>query len=222
MALYRQIHTSFWEDEKIVDDFTPEDKYFMLYLMTNPHTNLCGCYSITIKQMEFETGYNKDTIQKLLERFQDVLKMIQYDTNTKELFICNWHKYNWTNSPKMLNGLKKEIKNIKSETLKSCINRVLIRYGNGIDTVSLAIEKEIVLEKEKVNIPTKKEIENYLQLVGRKINIDDFMAYYEANDWLEKSGLPINWKQKVISWSMKEKSDNKLDYSGFNFSGTNL
>ena len=42
MAIFRKVNNGFWEDEKVVDDFTPEDKYFMLYLMTNPHTNQVG------------------------------------------------------------------------------------------------------------------------------------------------------------------------------------
>ena len=58
MAFYRNISINFWTDSKIDDDFTPEDKYFYLYLLTNPHTNICGCYEISMKQMERETGYN--------------------------------------------------------------------------------------------------------------------------------------------------------------------
>lgn len=155
MALYRQIQTTFWEDEKVVDEFTPEDRYFMLYLMTNPHTNLLGCYSITIRQMEFETGYNKDTILKLLARFKNVLNVACYDDATKEILIYNWHKYNWSKSPKMKSALNKEISIIKSEELKKLINTVCIQYGYGMDTVSpaiaLAIEKERVIEREEEN-----------------------------------------------------------------------
>ena len=40
MATYRQIYISFWSDTKVCDDFTPEDKYFYIYLLTNPHTNM--------------------------------------------------------------------------------------------------------------------------------------------------------------------------------------
>mgnify|MGYP006969283853 CR=1 FL=1 len=47
MANYRNISMDFWQDSKVVDDFTPEDRYMYLYCMTNPHTNLCGCYEIT-------------------------------------------------------------------------------------------------------------------------------------------------------------------------------
>ena len=28
MALFRQIHTTFWNDVKVQEDFTPEDRYF--------------------------------------------------------------------------------------------------------------------------------------------------------------------------------------------------
>ena len=48
MASYRNISMDFWTDSKVVDDFTPEDRYIYLYCMTNPHTNLCGCYEVSI------------------------------------------------------------------------------------------------------------------------------------------------------------------------------
>lgn len=58
MASYRNISMDFWTDSKVVDDFTPEDRYIYLYCMTNPHTNLCGCYEVSIKQIANETGYH--------------------------------------------------------------------------------------------------------------------------------------------------------------------
>ena len=211
MALYRQIQTTFWEDEKVVDEFTPEDRYFMLYLMTNPHTNLTGCYSITIRQMEFETGYNKDTIIKLISRFQNILEVVVYDESTKEILILNWHKYNWTNSPKMMNGVKKEVQSIKSDKLKEKLNRVLIRYGYGMDTVSLAIaiEQEEEIEEEKEEKPTKKQISDFCSIQGiAGINVDDFYDYYNAVDWWDdQKNRPLNWKQKIICWKMNQRNN---------------
>ena len=101
MAIYRNVSLSFWEDIKIVDDFTPEDKYFYLYLLTNPHTNLLGCYQISFKQMINETGYNRDTIEKLISRMENEHKVIEFDFETNEIFIKNWYKYNWTKSDKL-------------------------------------------------------------------------------------------------------------------------
>ena len=53
MAKGRLISTNFWMDGKVEDDFTPEDKYAYLWCLTNPHTNLCGCYEVSIKPVSY-------------------------------------------------------------------------------------------------------------------------------------------------------------------------
>ena len=136
MAIYRSIHTTFWTDTKIADDFSPEDKYFMLYCLTNPYTNIIGCYEISIKQISNDMGYSKDSVESLLKRFKEHHKIIDYDFNTKELFIKNWYKYNWTNSPKLDQPLLSAIKAIKNENFKSEI----IDLYNSRDTVSIPYE----------------------------------------------------------------------------------
>ncbi|MBO6143589.1 MAG: hypothetical protein J6O72_09465 [Lachnospira sp.] len=133
MAIYRNIQMAFWTDIKVVDDFTPEDKFFYLYLLTNPHTNLCGCYEISVKQMADETGYSRDTIEKLLKRFAEVHKVAYYSQDTKELLVINWHKYNWTASEKFRKPLLKEINSVKNNNFKN----YLLDLFNGIDTVSI-------------------------------------------------------------------------------------
>ena len=143
--IYRTINQSFWTDSKVDDDFTPEDKYFMLYLLTNPHTQMIGCYEISMKQMERETGYNEDTVKRLIHRLQDSHKVIKFDFNTKEVLIVNYWKYNWNKSPAVLTALKNKINDIKSEEFKHFIiekmnnlygaDKVCIPYGDGIDTL---------------------------------------------------------------------------------------
>ena len=133
MALFRSVHLSFWTDTKIVDNFTPEDKYFMLYCLTNEYTNICGCYEVSIKQMCNDLGYNKDTVEHLIERFKNIHKMIDYDYNTKEIFIKNWYKYNWTSSNKIEQAIINSINEIKSEKFKE----ELIDIYNSRDTLSI-------------------------------------------------------------------------------------
>lgn len=124
-AIYRCVQVKFWTDSKVVDDFTPEDKYFYLYLFTNPHTNLTGCYEASLKQMSDETGYNKDTIERLLDRFKNVHHVIDYSKETKEILILNWHKYNWTKSPDFQKGLMNQINVIKNTEFKNYLLNVL-------------------------------------------------------------------------------------------------
>lgn len=131
MSLYRNISVSFWTDSKIDDEFTPEDKYFYLYLLTNPHTNICGCYEISYKQMERETGYNEDTVKRLLKRLEQTHNVIRYDTKSKEVLLINWSKYNWARSEKVEKAIFRVGEKIKSETFKNFIF-ALINNNNKI------------------------------------------------------------------------------------------
>lgn len=137
MALYRTVLMSFWTDSKVADDFTPEDRYFYLYLFTNPHTNLCGCYEISMKQVALETGYSRDTIESLIERFEKFHNVVRYSRETKEILLLNWHKYNWTTSEKFRKPLLNEISAIKHEGFREYL--IKASEGNhekyGINTV---------------------------------------------------------------------------------------
>ena len=145
MAYYRNISTTFWTDRKVDDDFTPEDKYFYLYLLTNPHTNIAGCYEIGMKQMSRETGYNEETIKRLLNRMQYEHKVIQYDGVTKEVFIINWGKYNWGKSEKVEKAVLKAAETIKSEILKKNIIGLINNNISNIDIINNNIQNTVTV-----------------------------------------------------------------------------
>lgn len=129
MAIYRTIQMSFWTDAKLVDSFTPEDKYFYLYLMTNPHTNLAGCYEVSMKQISDETGYTKETVERLIERMEETHKVVRYSKQTKEILILNWHKYNWTTSNDFLRSLYKAISGVKNADFKAYLEELIDGLG---------------------------------------------------------------------------------------------
>lgn len=177
MALYRNIHCAFWEDAFFMS-LTPEEKYFYLYLLTNPKTSQCGIYELPYQVAEFQTGYNRDTVVKLIQRFVDYGK-IKYHEPTKEVYLINWIKFNWNSSPKVVKFIQKEIQNVKYTPfvrafLTTCadlgyrIDTVSQQYANsidtpstdagyGIDTVGEPYRKEVeveVKEKEITTTPT--------------------------------------------------------------------
>lgn len=125
MAIYRNVQLSFWTDNKIEDDFTPEDKYFYLYLLTNPQTNLCGCYEVSYSQLTNQTGYSKDTINRLIDRFENVHKVIRFNKSTKEMLILRWYKYNWSKSEKTLTGVENVAKHIKCEEFREYVFEIV-------------------------------------------------------------------------------------------------
>lgn len=135
MAIYRQVHISFWQDPFVLD-LTPEEKYFYLYLMTNSKTTQCGIYEIPKRIMVLETGYNLETIEKLIQKFINYSK-IEYDPNTNEIFLKNWLKYNYSNSPKVISCIAKELTGVKSNTHLKSFEELIKQYGYNINTVSI-------------------------------------------------------------------------------------
>lgn len=131
MALYRTIRLTFWTDTKVAEDFTPEDKYFYIYLMTNPQTNLAGCYELSMKIASDQTGYSRETISRLLDRMEHTHGVIKYSSETREVLIMNWSKYNWTKSADFQKPLVKQIESVKNADFKTFLEQEL----DGIGTV---------------------------------------------------------------------------------------
>ncbi len=109
---------AFWTDPKVVDDMTPEDRYIYLYCMTNPHTNIGGCYEISIKQIARETGYNEDSVVHLLRRLDETHNLIRYCATTKELLLLNWHRYNWAGTEKTDRVILADIQTVKHDKFR--------------------------------------------------------------------------------------------------------
>lgn len=228
MAIYRNVSLSFWEDIKIVDDFTPEDRYFYLYLLTNPHTNLLGCYQVSFKQMINETGYNKDTIEKIIDRMVNIHNVIIFDNETNEIFIKNWYKYNWTRSEKLLKKVEKLIEYIKSEELKKHLEKILIQYRVSIgypytmDTsVSVSVSDSVtdILNNNNKLIELFNEYLLYRKenkLSNSKTVINDLLSFlkdYNNKDKekIIKEAIKKGWKEFYPP--RKEVKENATEYS---------
>ncbi|WP_313150741.1 DnaD domain-containing protein [Lysinibacillus capsici] len=138
MAKYRNVHTTFWDDGFVLD-LTPEEKYFYLYLMTNGNTTQCGIYELPYRVIEMHTGYNRETVQKLLQRFVEYGK-ITYNESTKEIMLNNWAKYNFINSPKVKKCIEKELLAVKHIPFVRSYVTSLEQLGYRIDTVSILLE----------------------------------------------------------------------------------
>ena len=221
MALFRAIYIKFWNDDaKVADEFTPEDKYFYLYLLTNPHTNLCGCYELSFKAASRETGYNEDTVRRLIDRMANVHKVIRFDEDTREMLIPNWHKYNWTASEKLLKAVIEQSAYIKSKAFRDYVvgmasgDTVSIPYpypsdtsgyitGSNTDTGSVSNKES---KTKKFVPPTLEEIKAYCEERKNNIDPDRFFNYYTSNGWMVGRNKMKDWKAAVRNWE-KDKKD---------------
>ena len=118
MAKFRAVKSSFWNDEKVVDLFTPEDRLFFLYLLTNPHTTQLGIYQFVPRIAAFELGYSVESIKAFLERFENNYNMIRYSKKTGEIAIKNYLLHSIIKGGKpVFDCLKKEEYEVKDKSL---------------------------------------------------------------------------------------------------------
>ncbi|KEI98726.1 replication protein [Clostridium botulinum A2B3 87] len=147
MAKYRQLYTEFWKDGFVVE-LEPEEKYFYLYLLTNANTSQCGIYELPKKIIENETGYNKETVDNLIKKFEEYKKII-YSEQTKEIIILNWFKYNEPNNINAIKCVNKELKKIKN---RNFVKELYFQYSkSGLEVDKLFYEIEDSFIKNKNN-----------------------------------------------------------------------
>lgn len=117
MAIKRVVDIGFWTDGK-VDEFSPEDKYFMLYLLTNPFSKQLGIYELSIKQAAFQMGYSVDAFNVLLDRFENKYKMIRFSRETNEVAIINFLRHSVMKGGKPVEDcIKQDMARVKNKNL---------------------------------------------------------------------------------------------------------
>lgn len=111
MAKFRKVFTAFWDD-LFIEKLSPEDRYFYLFLLTNPLCTECGIYEISVSKICSYTGYNLDTVKLIIQRFVKSGKIV-YNEETFELAIINKMRYLDRLGKPILDCLGSELKKIK-------------------------------------------------------------------------------------------------------------
>ena len=233
----RMVDTDLWNNEDIIEYFTAEDKYFWLYLLTNPHNNICGVMKASPVLIARDMGYSKECIQNLLYRFENVHKAIIVDRETHELLILNWGKFNWNKSPDILKTVEKTMNSINSYYLKEIlsekinevwgkiqkkqqgVNRVSTGCGQDTITITNSIsnifdfwnDKRIISHRELTQ-DIHNAIEKALKIYKEeeiKTYIDRYAKVIGDNDYF--------WKYK---WSLKDFLTRKEGISSFTDEGS--
>lgn len=153
----RIVDTGFWSDEKVMD-FSPEDKYFLLFLLTNEYTTQLGVYYLPIKKAAFDLGYSEDTVWTLLDRFENKYGIIKFSNETNEIAIKNYLVYSIVSGGKpVFDCLVKESELIKDKSLLGYIYTSLNNKDIKNDTVIKFIN---TLEIYKENIVSNNDNDN--------------------------------------------------------------
>lgn len=227
MAVKRVVSTDFWNDSKVSDMFSAEDKYFMLYLLTNPHTTQLGIYELPITKVANELGYSKDVVKVLLDRFESKYDLIKYNKQTNEIAIKNYLRHSIVKGGKpVMDCLLKEEKKVKDKSLLTYIFNNLNNYDDSLNiTVKDFISNINNLYNDNdneriVNVSSKdsEDIEknygiiynSYPKKVGKAKGYDLYKGWLKGRDI---SGRKVKLSNKQI-WSAIAKYKHQLEENG--------
>ncbi len=126
-ATYSKIQRNFWETDT-ARDMTPEEKYFWLYLQTNANVNTLGCYIFRMRRAQDETGYNRETLEKLLAKLEQGGR-IYYDGQTGEVFLRHWQEISWGKKTATLRAIAADWKEVQSGRLRQLVGALLAESG---------------------------------------------------------------------------------------------
>jgi len=120
-------------------ELSPEEKFFYIYLLTNSKTTQCGIYELPKKIMEIETGYNRDTVTKLLRKFVDYGK-IEYNEKTNEIYLINWFKYNPSKNSNIQKCVDKELESVKHRAFVTAYQGAIKGHARGCQEARKALD----------------------------------------------------------------------------------
>jgi hypothetical protein len=203
MSKLRSVNTQFWSDPYI-EELTPSEKLLYLYFITNEKTNMLGVYELSIKKIGFETGLNKDVIEKALKGFESVGKMRYTQNHVVLLNFAKHQNYN-TNMKKSAidtyNALPKELKIndelIDRENPSEGFERVLKALGM-VRKIEIEDEIEDEQEEEKkfnfrsalVSLGVSNNlVKDWLQVRKTKKAANTETAFNALKKEIQKSGL---------------------------------
>ncbi len=239
MGIKRVVDTDFWTDDKVMMEFSPEDRLFMLYLLTNPHTTQLGVYKILPKQMAFELGYSSDTINVLLDRFENKYNVIRYSKATSEIAVRNYLKYSIVKGGKpVLDLLEREANRVKNKALLSYIresaslseNSTVKEFcelfndnendndnDNDNDDSYHESSTNRTTNRKRFVPPTLEEVTAYVAERKSKVIPQVFIDFYASKNWMVGKNKMKDWKaacRNAEGWDRWNKPQSRFGANG--------
>ena len=235
-SIKRIVDTGFWSDEKVMN-FSPEDKYFWLFLLTNEYTTQLGIYYLPIKKAALDLGYSVETVEVLLERFEHKYELIKYSKLTDEVAINNYLLYSIVKGGKpVYDCLIKEQSQVKDKRLLEHVynhlsnrdinNSTVLDYINNLSIcindndndnerivgTNRGYESSPKKEKPRRNIipPDIEWVREYCKSRNNNVDPEKFCDFYTSKNWFVGKTKMKDWEASVRTW---EKDDNRKQES---------
>ncbi|MFA6097577.1 MAG: hypothetical protein WC788_08210 [Candidatus Paceibacterota bacterium] len=214
MEKNRYFNTKFWSDSYILN-LDPSEKLLYIYLFTNSHTNICGIYEIALKIIAFETGFDKDMVERILKRFEDDGKIFYIENR---IIVKNFIKHQKLH-PNMILGIKKELANIPKEIMAKIKENTVLKQSHIEDIGRLSkpfkdmplseseseseLESKSKKKESRFAPPSFEEVKKYCEERKNTVSPQSFIDFYESKGWFVGKNKMKSWKAAVRTWESR-------------------
>lgn len=175
------IEREFWNDEQIIDEYSPEDKLFMMYLLSCPRGNALGIFKLPIKLIAFEIGYSPEAVRTLIDRFMNKYQRINYDYKSQEIAIYRTLKYSVSKGGKPIEDMMRQLLSEVSVTnniikVHEVMSDWWIKSNRPVDKmIKNLMEKEIEKRIAMSNVNVNDYVNDY-------VNVNDYTYPVSSHD----------------------------------------
>lgn len=218
------IEREFWNDEQIIDEYSPEDKLFMMYLLTCPRGNALGIFKLPIKLIAFEIGYSPEAVRTLVDRFMNKYNRINYDYKSQEIAIYRALKYTVSKGGKPIEDMMRQL--LSEVTVTENIIKVhkimsdwWLKSNRPVDKMIKSLMEEEI-EKRSAISNVNVNVNDYVN-----VNVNDYtypVSYHDTSE-VEDFNTPSSkdesyndreddtsndtWNKKIINtWNSLDKN----------------
>lgn len=212
------IRDSFWTDSYI-ERLSPDEKLVFVYLLTNPLCNVGGIYEIRTKRIGFETGYDIEVIENILNRFERDKKILRHN----DWIVMVNHLKNQSLNPSIIQGCQRIIEELPDEiktrvtgwVQAGLLNLTLLNLTSLNSTkpnvpkksvpkeVPVSISKDKFGEFQKVNL-TSEEFGKLNQDLGEQptitliVELDQYIAGKGKDPYKDHYAVIKTWYRKKL------------------------
>lgn len=186
MSGQRSVTTHFWRDS-YVETLDPSERLLFLYLLTSPERSLCGIYELPLRVIASDTGFDRDMILHIFQRFSKDKKAHYVDG---WVMMINTVKHQNLQNKNICTGIQREFDEIPHSLIESMNERGM--------THPCLIDGRFYLTKlnlTKPNVPSPSK-EVIKEMVNEKERL--FQKFWDA--YPKKVG-----KQVAHAWWMRRK-----------------
>jgi hypothetical protein len=117
MRDFTKVSNSIWNSAKFNSLNDDQTKLAYLYILTCPHSNSSGCFTLKQGYAAADLGWNFEAIGKAIESLSEA-GLIQFDQSSETVRIVNWVSFNPPTNAKHALGILSHLKTAQSKELK--------------------------------------------------------------------------------------------------------